>query len=160
MGYLNKSCIIDNKLPNKSILSEISLSEDFLELFQNDILENHEVCIKLPDNNFLYLLLFACINRNEGYIDLMTVDVTKQKESDMFYDEKSDFLALLNHEIRTPLSTIIGFSELLATKINDDKCKKYIQEIEMASKNLLILINDMLDFSKLESGESNIKMRR
>jgi len=64
---------------------------------------------------------------------------------------KSEFLANISHEIRTPLNAVIGFSELLSTRVYDSKGLSYIDSIKTSGKSLLNLINDILDISKLES---------
>jgi len=66
---------------------------------------------------------------------------------------KSDFLANVSHEIRTPLNSVIGFSELLSTKISDKQQSGYLNAITTAGKNLLSLINGILDLSKIEAGK-------
>ena len=69
---------------------------------------------------------------------------------------KSEFLANISHEIRTPINAIIGFSELMTQLINDTKQKEYIETINIAGRNLLILINDILDLSKIEARKLEI----
>ncbi len=64
---------------------------------------------------------------------------------------KDQFIANISHEVRTPLSAILGFSELLLLRVEDQKSKEYLQSIILAGKGLLLLINDLLDISKLES---------
>ncbi|MCP4157825.1 MAG: response regulator, partial [bacterium] len=70
---------------------------------------------------------------------------------------KSEFLANMSHEIRTPMNTIIGFSELLDTTTVDIKQKRYLQSIRNAGKNLMTLINDILDLAKVEAGRLVLK---
>lgn len=65
---------------------------------------------------------------------------------------KSVFLASMSHEIRTPLNAVIGFTELLKRSAMDDKQQRYLKSIETGGKNLLMLINDILDLSKIEAG--------
>lgn len=66
---------------------------------------------------------------------------------------KNSFLSNMSHEIRTPLNSIIGFSELISSDFTTHpKYKKYIQIIKLNSNQLIKIINDVLDLSKLETG--------
>ncbi|MEN8906433.1 MAG: PAS domain S-box protein [Clostridiales bacterium] len=73
-------------------------------------------------------------------------------EAERLSISKSEFLANMSHEIRTPLNAVIGFSELLSKKLVEEKHKSYTDSINIAGKNLLNIINDILDMSKIESG--------
>lgn len=64
---------------------------------------------------------------------------------------KSDFVANMSHEIRTPMNSILGFSELLKDSIKLEKNKDYLDAIISSGKNLMTLINDILDLSKIEA---------
>jgi signal transduction histidine kinase/response regulator of citrate/malate metabolism len=65
---------------------------------------------------------------------------------------KSDFLANMSHEIRTPLNAIIGMSELALQDSSGSALPEYLANIRQAGSNLLSIINDVLDLSKIESG--------
>jgi len=66
---------------------------------------------------------------------------------------KDEFLSNMSHEIRTPLNAIIGFNELLAkTKMNNEQ-KMYVDTVQKSSQSLRVIVNDILDFEKLESGK-------
>lgn len=64
---------------------------------------------------------------------------------------KSEFLANISHEIRTPLNGIIGFCRLLGRSTLDNRQKEWLEHVHRACDNLLMLVNDVLDFSKLEA---------
>lgn len=71
-------------------------------------------------------------------------------------EAKSNFLANMSHEIRTPMNAIYGMAELLEERDFDRKEKEYIATIKRSSENLLSIINEILDFSKVESGKMRI----
>ena len=69
---------------------------------------------------------------------------------------KSDFLANMTHELRTPLNSIIGFAGMLAkSRSMKPADRRYVDIIDGSSQSLLALVNDILDFSSLESGDSS-----
>jgi len=69
---------------------------------------------------------------------------------------KTDFLSNMSHEIRTPLNAIVGFSECIENATNLDEAKEDAKDIVMASKNLLEIVNGILDISKIEADKMEI----
>lgn len=69
---------------------------------------------------------------------------------------KAQFLANMSHEIRTPINTIIGMNEMILRENRDESVHEYAHNVNNASKMLLGLVNDVLDFSKIESGRMEI----
>lgn len=69
---------------------------------------------------------------------------------------KSAFLSNMSHEIRTPMNAIIGFTELLDEEVTGTRQKSYVRTIRSAGNALMLLINDILDLSKIEAGKLKI----
>jgi len=72
---------------------------------------------------------------------------------------KSEFLANMSHEIRTPMNAIVGFSNILKKSIKDKKEHSFIDKIVKSGNNLLELVNDILDLSKIEVGQLSIQKK-
>lgn len=92
--------------------------------------------------------------------DLIT---RKNKELERASKLKSQFLANMSHELRTPLNAVIGFSEVLLDQVFGpltEKQQKYIENILESGSHLLLLINDILDLSKVESGKMDLYLER
>lgn len=70
---------------------------------------------------------------------------------------KKDFLSNMSHDIRTPMNAIVGMTTLLQKDCgNEEKVKEYAKKIEVSSKHLLGIINDVLDMNKIESGKTTL----
>jgi PAS domain S-box-containing protein len=70
---------------------------------------------------------------------------------------KSDFLARISHEIRTPMNAIIGMADVLSDTRLTEQQSRYVQVFQRAGENLLVLINQLLDLSKIESGKFDLE---
>ncbi len=70
---------------------------------------------------------------------------------------KSEFLAIMSHEIRTPMNGVLGFSSLLAESALTEEQKRFVRHIQQSGETLLNLINDILEFSKIEEGKIELE---
>jgi PAS domain S-box-containing protein len=89
-----------------------------------------------------------------------TQDLIKAKEiAERSASIKEQFLANMSHEIRTPMNVVIGMTHLLETTDLDSKQKEYLDNLKISSETLLKLINNILDFSKMESGKLELEQQ-
>ncbi|QEN06066.1 response regulator [Thiospirochaeta perfilievii] len=85
--------------------------------------------------------------------DQLTVAIKKAEEANAL---KSQFLANISHEIRTPLNCIMGFCDIILTEDHSESVTVQVKQILHESETLLHLINDFLDYSKIDAGKMNI----
>ncbi|WP_430814749.1 PocR ligand-binding domain-containing protein [Carboxylicivirga sp. RSCT41] len=145
-----------------------------LGLDDSSIITDFEKMVKVAPNNFekiLNLLNVLTIELSAmGYKNLKLAKAVSEhlhlekelrqskqdaEESDRL---KSAFLANLSHEIRTPMNGIVGFSELLQFDgLTPDDRREYVRLIHQSSSQLLNIINDIIDISKIESGQIDVR---
>tara|TARA_R110002096_G_scaffold43411_4_gene116980 strand:- start:7081 stop:9864 length:2784 start_codon:yes stop_codon:yes gene_type:complete len=78
------------------------------------------------------------------------------REAETASRTKSEFLANMSHEIRTPMNAVIGYSDLLSNSVTDPQQRNYLDAIRAGSRSLLMLINDILDLSRIEAGKMRL----
>lgn len=150
-----------------SVSQLFELEEDAVFVFEG----NYKNADSLCSRNQLYCNL--AINRVFdrygdiiGYIIVIT-DLSEQmktmqsleeakREAESANQAKSTFLANMSHEIRTPMNAIMGFSELILKMDIEKKVREYVSDIKSSCQNLLAVINDILDISKLDSGKMEL----
>lgn len=119
----------------------------------------------------IYVLMWKSQRQNERLLRELDAKVTARttelREAVLLAEStnkaKSEFLANMSHELRTPLNAIIGFSEALLSGVYgpvDERHRGYLNDIFVSGENLLSLINDILDLSKIESGAIQIEPRK
>ncbi|EDZ63839.1 multi-sensor hybrid histidine kinase [Sulfurimonas gotlandica GD1] len=116
-------------------------------------------CKKSGEAYYVDSVIVPMLDVNNEIVEYLAVryEVTElinsRDEALMAEKAKDEFLSNMSHELRTPLNAINGFSSLLKRQIKDEKQSKYIEHILESSSQLIGLINDILDLSKLQSGK-------
>lgn len=181
---LTNVIIKDNKMKYELFKKEQQLQDDnriisdqlriVLSALEKEILENSYAkfnASKAAINNtikalawigaitFLILIVFAAI-----IIRDLTISQNYRKQLETLNDEKGDLLrsktmllATVTHDIQTPLGSVIGFTDLFRNTETTPKQQQYLDNIKHSSHYILKLVNDLLDFSKLENNKIAIE---
>lgn len=145
-------------------------NEDFVK-FVTNIQENATSFIQLFHKDKIFSVAGTLITLDSEYLGtyLLFHDITKEiriqenlkfakekaEESDLL---KSRFLANMSHEIRTPMNGILGFTQILKYRMRKEQNIQYLKIIEESSIRMLSIINDIMDISKIESGQVEINL--
>lgn len=119
---------------------------------------NCEISLNKIKDSYDDIIGFICLINDLTEHDFV---IQRLEQAKIAADEanlsKSLFLANMSHEIRTPMNAILGFSEIALSETTDENAKEYFSEIKNAGNILLMVINDILNISKIELGKNEIK---
>lgn len=120
--------------------NQLFINRSYYELRKKEVFDKNEICG--------YAYCFFDITSNHNQLARL---LELKEEADRANQAKSDFLANMSHEIRTPMNAIVGMTELVLRENISPQVKNNIINVRNAAKSLLAIINNILDFSKLES---------
>ena len=132
----------------------------FYDLLTNNNSDKLIRQVNVNGKNYHFEIIITKLSDETGDKLINMVDVTPVMEVKIEAEEasraKSAFLATMSHEIRTPLNAIIGLSEIELQKKLPEDTRLYIEKIHNSGSNLLAIINDILDISKIEAGNLDL----
>ena len=141
------------------------------KLEENRVAKNFRTQLYKKDGSAIWVSIstrYLKFDNGEEIMEGTLQDITQQKMIEKRLHEakdsaeeanrsKSEFLANVSHEIRTPMNAVLGFTDILTEIETDAQKKQYLNAINSSGKNLLNLINDILDLSKIEAGKMKLE---
>ncbi|MCR5847404.1 MAG: response regulator [Lachnospiraceae bacterium] len=146
---------------NRKLMLEYSIASSVIiivmAIFQMDSID--EVCSS--QLYYIYMILYAfgmvtLVFMASGIKNYKQKMEEKNEEAQNALEAKGNFLANMSHEIRTPMNAICGMAQLLSERDLGEEEAGYIETIQKSSESLLSIINEILDFSKIDSGKMEI----
>jgi signal transduction histidine kinase/ActR/RegA family two-component response regulator len=133
----------ENAIKNESILQ---IKEAIRALDENSL-------VSLTDSNNSLIDVIQFLKEHILKQKQLEKDLVHSKEiAEKAANAKSEFLSTMSHEIRTPMNAVIGFTHLLLQNAREDQME-YLKLLKFSGENLLVVINDILDYSKIEAGK-------
>ncbi|MFN3201483.1 MAG: response regulator [Bradymonadia bacterium] len=142
--------------------------EAFEQLRQGQSVGTFEYRIQTGDGQWRWIMWSGAASLEDRQVFVIGRDVTDRHEAEetlrkakqtaeAAVEAKALFLATMSHEIRTPLNGIIGMTGLMGDTSLDSEQRDYLENIRLCGENLLGLVNDILDYSKIEAGQLELE---
>lgn len=171
-GYSNSELLDrDFKMLRKHSLEPTQIEAGLLDIENSGIWTTETVLVRKNGLELPVRLSITLINnRSNNYLVYRVLDITSIKENEAKIIEardkaeqavkvKGQFLAVMSHEIRTPLNGVIATTSLLQQTALNAEQEEYAGTIHKSGQSLLMLINDILEFSKMESGKMELDLQ-
>lgn len=145
----------------------------FMSAMQNhSFTKDFEAALLTKAGKTIYCLISANKTETDGFEGYHSIirDITERKQTEELLKAKAvaeqsakmkeQFLANISHEMRTPMNAILGMSNLVLQSTLDEEQRDYLNSIKQSSKNLLAIINDILEVSSIEHGNISFEAKR
>jgi len=180
-GYLQEDFLNDSRLLIKIVHPDdlLFVKQKLRSLFKSRILTSDEFEFRIINKtgNIVWVRNKINVSRSfNGKIQkvyglINNISLRKKTEEDLIKttdnlvklnETKDKFISIVSHDLRTPFSSILGFTDLLLTdeELTDEDKNQYIRYIKDSSKSMLSLVNSLLDWTRLQTGRITIEMER
>lgn len=120
----------------------------------NTLQDNIDILVQLCNIYFVTYIVYVWAKKNKEGSEKLVGVINELKEVE---HSKDDFLANVSHEIRTPINTICGISEIVLKEDLPENVKSDLRGMQQAGRNLMAVVRDILDFSELQSGKIELE---
>lgn len=143
-------------LENQKISDDISTPNNEIDFRSSDKIWSIDISLQHQGRTFYYKVNMHGVETAQSRFSGVLASVTDVTEIHELERMKSDLLGIVSHELKLPLTTILGYSEML-TDMLEDEPKQYAREISTQTKRLNQLIENFLDLARIESGQYTIR---
>ncbi|WP_237274532.1 hybrid sensor histidine kinase/response regulator [Tenacibaculum ovolyticum] len=162
-----RALIKNDLIISRKLREMLNVLENDVIIYTNNIYKQREETLNRSRNiilfaaaiGFIIILLFSFIILDDFWKSQHYRNELEQASAraSSLLKSREQLMFMVSHDLRTPLSTIIGYSELLQKEVQNVKEKNYTEHIQNASVYMRQLVADLLEFSKLESGEVGVE---
>lgn len=160
-GHLLEANDASRELLQDLLVSDDPQKHEFLkEVVTKAIRSGERNEVHLPAGSRTFKVSVVPVSSND-YVNLYATDVTDLEEAKQLAEKanraKAEFLSVVSHEIRTPLNALKGLTRLLELSPLNEKQKEYVATLSFSAQQLMLLINDVLDFERLEANKLSLE---
>ena len=158
------NCICDLFLPEEGFLQKTMHGQSWMDYaLDHPEIEHQALIASSEGKHHIFSLSVSRLKDNPNYVignftDITTLEKSRQRAVEAEHAQ-SAFLANMSHELRTPINGILGFADLLSSTPLDKNQERFVDILRSSSRHLLSVVNDILDISKIESGEIELNIQ-
>ena len=158
-GYTDRSAGCTYKTPSEDEIDEIFTSMNKITPESREI---NCTCCGYESCRMMATAIYNGFNHKENCIYYEKMQVHKLEAQRLAAEEtakaKSEFLANVSHDFRTPINAVLGMNELIIKETTEDRIRGYAENIRSSSGRLLDMIDDVLDYAKIDSGQMELEL--
>ncbi|HLO51197.1 MAG TPA: CheR family methyltransferase, partial [Kamptonema sp.] len=153
--------MLEQILPNNTQLQDFEVEQNFPQIGHKIMLLNARIMIQPENGNSILLAIEDITDRKRLEAELtqtLAQEQSARSQAEAANRAKDEFLSMLSHELRNPLSAILGWVQLLRTQdFNEGRMNQALEVIERSARAQTQLIEDLLDISRISSGKMSLK---